>query len=114
MTDTGPVRVELRAVRDCPNLSATRDLLSTCLAEAGIEVAIVERIGEYPSPSVLIDGRDVTGADANGPAACVLRPPTRDQIRAALQAARADELSQDELHRTDDDRRPGQAGSGTP
>jgi hypothetical protein len=36
---------------------------------------------------VLIDGRDVTGADPHGPAACVLRPPTADQIRAALKAA---------------------------
>jgi hypothetical protein len=76
--------VELRAVPDCPNLAGTRELLRACLAEAGIDIAIVERIGDFPSPSVLIDGRDVTGADPDGPAACVLRPPTADQIRAAL------------------------------
>ena len=84
------VIVELRAVPACPNVDATRELLRACLAEAGLPLTVVELIGEYPSPSVLIDGRDVTGADPHGPAACVLRPPTADQIRAALYAATAD------------------------
>ncbi len=76
--------VELRAVPGCPNMAATRELLHACLAEAGLPPVVVERIGAYPSPSVLVDGRDVTGADPAGPAACMLRPPTADQIRAAL------------------------------
>jgi hypothetical protein len=84
------VLVELRAVPDCPNVDATRELLHACLAEAGLQVTVIERVGDYPSPSVLIDGRDVTGADPNGPAACLLRPPTADQIRAALDAAGTD------------------------
>ena len=79
--------MQLRAVPDCPNLDATRDLLHACLAEAGLPLTVIERIGEYPSPSVLIDGKDVTGADPHGPAACVLRPPTAEQIRTALRAA---------------------------
>jgi hypothetical protein len=83
------VIVELRAVPGCPNLDATRDLLHACLAEAGLQVSVVERIGQYPSPSVLIDGLDVTGADPHGPAACVLRPPTAEQIRAAIRHATA-------------------------
>ena len=82
--DDGVVIVELRAVPDCPNLAATRDLLHACLAEAGLPATVIERLGEYPSPSVLIDGRDVTGGDPNGSAACVLRPPTAEQIRGAL------------------------------
>jgi len=36
---------------------------------------------------VLVDGRDVTHADPHAPAACVLRPPTVEQIRAALREA---------------------------
>jgi hypothetical protein len=80
---TGFVIVELRAVPDCPNLDATRDRLHACLAEAGLGLEVVERVGAYPSPSVLIDGRDVTGADPHGPAACVLSPPTAEQIRTA-------------------------------
>jgi len=77
--------VELRAVPDCPNLAATRDLLYACVAEAGLPLSvIVERIGDFPSPSVLVDGLDVTGARPDAPAACVLNPPTAAQIRAAL------------------------------
>jgi hypothetical protein len=86
----GVVIVELRAVPDCPNLDATRDVLYACLAEVGLTggaAAVTERIGAYPSPSVLVDGRDVTGGDPDGPAACVLRPPTADQILTALRAA---------------------------
>jgi hypothetical protein len=79
--------VELRSVPDCPNLDATRDLLHACLAEAGLTVPITERVGDYPSPSILIDGDDVTGADPSGPATCVLRPPAAAQIRAALRHA---------------------------
>src|SRR5262245_6193774 len=82
--DDGVVIVELRAVPDCPNVEATRRGLRACLADAGLSdaglnvagvpVTVIERTGEYPSPSVLVDGRDVTGADPDGAAACVLRP----------------------------------------
>jgi hypothetical protein len=74
---------------ECPNLDATRQLLHACLAEISLALEVIERVGAYPSPSVLIDGEDVTGADPHGPAACVLRPPTAEQIRTALRAALA-------------------------
>lgn len=79
--------VELRSVPDCPNVEATRSTLAACLAEAGLTVPIVEQVGDYRSPSILIDGVDVTGADPNGPSACLLRPPTAAQVRAALRSA---------------------------
>jgi hypothetical protein len=79
--------VELRAVPDCPNLEAARRLLRACLVDAGLAVRVVERIGDYPSPSILIEGQDVTGADPDGPPACVLTLPTAVQIRAALHNA---------------------------
>lgn len=81
--------VELRSVPDCPNLGAARSTLVSCLAEAGVTVPIIERVGEYPSPSILVDGVDVTGAASGGPPACVLRPPTAAQIQAALRRAGA-------------------------
>jgi len=84
------VIVELRAVPDCPNLDAARELLRSCLGAAGLpDDAFVERIGEYPSPSIVVDGVDVTGADPDGPAMCVLQPPTRAQILIALRRPRA-------------------------
>jgi hypothetical protein len=79
--------VELRSVPDCPNVAATRTMLAACLVEAGVPVPVIERVGDYQSPSVLINGTDVTGADPSGTPACVLRPPTAAQIRAALQSA---------------------------
>ncbi len=81
------VIVQLRAVPDCPNLPATRELLRDCLAELGLPPNVTEIVGDYPSPSVLVDGIDVTGAATDAPAACVLAPPTGDQIRTALLAA---------------------------
>lgn len=72
---------------DCPNLPATRELLRACLAELGLPVDVTEVVGNYRSPSVLVNGVDVTGAPSDGPAACVLTPPTADQIRTALLAA---------------------------
>jgi len=78
------VIVELRSVPDCPNLAATRALLRGCLAECGLPLSVTELVGDYRSPSVLVDGADVTGADSDGPAVCVLAPPTAEQIRAAL------------------------------
>jgi hypothetical protein len=78
------VLVELRSVPDCPNLAATRELLRARLAELGLPLNVTELIGDYRSPSVLVDGADVTGADTDGPAACVLALPTAEQIRTAL------------------------------
>jgi hypothetical protein len=78
------VIVELRSVPDCPNLAATRMLLRRCLAELGLPLNVTELVGDFRSPSVLVDGVDVTGADTDGPAACVLALPTAGQVRAAL------------------------------
>lgn len=80
------MKVELRSVPDCPNLAPARALLTACLAEAGLPVEIVEVVGDYPSPSVLIDGVDVMGDAGTGPA-CRLDLPTAAAIHAALRGA---------------------------
>jgi hypothetical protein len=82
--DNTIMRVELRAVPDCPHLAATRERLRACLEQAGWPPDFEERLGEFRSPSVLVDGVDVTGADPHAPAACVLHPPTAEQILTAL------------------------------
>ncbi|MEV0453867.1 alkylmercury lyase family protein [Catellatospora methionotrophica] len=79
------MKVELRSVPDCPNLAPARAVLTACLAEAGITAEIVEVVGDYPSPSVLIDGVDVMGDAGTGPA-CRLDLPTAAAIHAALRA----------------------------
>lgn len=81
------VAVELRSVPGCPNLPATRQRLLDVLDTAGTPWTLTEREGDYPSPSILVNGVDVTGAPVGGPAVCVLHPPTADQIRAAIEDA---------------------------
>jgi hypothetical protein len=63
-------------------------LLKDCLAAAGVEAAVIERVGTYHSPSVLIDGLDVMepGAVFTGNA-CRLDLPTRERVLAALAIA---------------------------
>jgi hypothetical protein len=80
------VIVELRSVPNCPNLEPVRTALHTALAEINLSPTVIERTGDYPSPSVLIDGVDVMGAP-DGPAACRLDRPTIDDLRAALRRA---------------------------
>lgn len=82
--------VELRSVPDCPNLDPVREALSTALADLGCPAAIIEQVGDYPSPSVLINGVDVMGAVAAETAACRLDLPSRERLRAALAEAMAD------------------------
>lgn len=84
------MRVEFLTCQGCPNAVAARQLLKDCLAEAGIEVHVVDRLGAYPSPSVLIDGIDVMqpGEVVDGHA-CRVELPTRERILAALGTAAA-------------------------
>jgi hypothetical protein len=82
----GRVIVALRSVPNCPNRGRVRTLLYASLAELGLPPVVIEQVGEFPSPSVLIDGVDVMG-NADGPAACRLDLPTADQLKAALRRA---------------------------
>lgn len=86
--DEGRVAVELRSVPDCPNLAPARQELHAALADLGLPLGVVtEVVGDYPSPSVLVNGVDVMGGDGDGPAACRLDLPTAERIRAALRQA---------------------------
>jgi hypothetical protein len=62
------VLVELLLVQECPHADAARTLLARSLAELGLEVVVDERVGDYPSPTVLVNGVDVmTGVPGGGP-----------------------------------------------
>ena len=78
--------VELRSVPNCPNLDRVRTALYASLSELGLPPVVIERVGEFPSPSVLVDGVDVMGA-REAPAACRLDLPTVDDLKAALRRA---------------------------
>ena len=82
----GGVRVELLSHEGCLLVEHTRALLRECLAEMGLATPVIERIGEHPSPTVLIDGQDVMGDPGLAPriAACRLDTPTRARVLHAL------------------------------
>jgi len=79
--------IELRHVPGCPHADAARALLRECLAELKLEVAFADEEGEYPSPTILVNGEDVMGAPAFQAAACRLDVPTRQRLLAVLRRA---------------------------
>lgn len=85
------MRIELLLVPDCPLAPAAREALAVGLDELGLDTVVHERVGDYPSPTVLVDGRDVmTGIlGVAQTAACRLDVPTAAQITAAVQRAQA-------------------------
>ncbi|WP_435585988.1 organomercurial lyase [Micromonospora aurantiaca (nom. illeg.)] len=88
------VMVELRSVPDCPNLAPARQALHAALADLGLAPAVVtEVVGDYPSPSILVNGVDVMGGSGDGPAACRLDLPTEEPIGAALRQAMGGEAA---------------------
>lgn len=95
--------VELVYDRSCPNAKAARDHLLEAFARAKLTPSWCEyRIGDltipghargYGSPTILVDGRDVSGAAPGSDACCrlyemedgrLLRVPSVSQIAAAL------------------------------
>jgi hypothetical protein len=83
-------RIELLHVRDCPLVGRLRAVLEDCLNAAGLPATVEQREGPYPSPTLLIDGRDVvTGKPPGATACCRLDLPSAEQIRAALDPSRA-------------------------
>lgn len=81
-------RVTVLSTPGCPNVAAVHADLATVLAELGLGVLVEDRIGAYPSPTVLVDERDVvTGRyveEGGAVAACRLARPSLDQLRSAL------------------------------
>lgn len=86
---TGQVAIELLLVPQCPHADAARTLLARCQDELGLDLVVVERVGDYPSPTILVDGRDVmTGRPVTaGVSACRLDVPTASQVLHALRQA---------------------------
>jgi hypothetical protein len=82
------MRVELLLAPDCPNAVAARAVLVDCLTGLGLPTAVRERVGAYPSPTILVDGVDVMTGRVGAPPmqACRLDVPTESRLQAALRA----------------------------
>jgi hypothetical protein len=85
------MRIELLTSPGCPNAGATRKILADCLGSLGIDEPIIDHVGTYPSPTVLVDGVDVMCPAAKAPTgdACRLDLPTSQHILDALRPGRS-------------------------
>jgi hypothetical protein len=55
------LKIELLSVAGCPHVDAARKLLNDCVEELHVRAQIEEKVGDYPSPTIRIDGEDVMG-----------------------------------------------------
>ena len=80
------MRVELLLSPDCAYAAVARATVRRCLHIAGLDLSITERVGDFPSPTVLVDGVDVMTGASGTPAmqACRLDRPTEIRILTAL------------------------------
>lgn len=91
-TATTPVTVQILHVPDCPNLAPLLARVRRCLTELGLPPTVELTAGDYPSPTLLVNGVDVLPTRPAG-VCCRLDPPTDTQIRAALTRAATDRRS---------------------
>jgi hypothetical protein len=80
-------RVQILYLPDCPLVEPLRGLVRGALARCDLDAEIEEIEGPYASPTLLIDGVDVTGRPVSTGLACRLDLPTEEQICRALSAA---------------------------
>jgi hypothetical protein len=86
--------VQLLLAPDCPHAGRARTVLSECLDQLGLDIPVRERVGGYPSPTILVDGVDVMTDTAGAPRlqACRLDVPTVSRVLAALRRRSATPL----------------------
>jgi hypothetical protein len=80
----GVARIEILRVPDCPLVGRVRETVDRALARVRVHAEVQELVGEYASPTLLIDGLDVTGRRPAAGACCRLDLPTEAQVLAAL------------------------------
>lgn len=81
------VRIEVLHVPNCSLLDRVRLLIDRAITATGINGTIEEVVGDYPSPTALVNGIDATGRSAESGAACRLDLPTDVQLGDALTRA---------------------------
>jgi hypothetical protein len=87
------MRVELLHHAGCRWAPAAHQLVQECLIALGLPDRVLVRVGDYPSPTVLVDGTDVMRPAAK-PAearACRIDVPTRERVLGVLRASLAAE-----------------------
>jgi hypothetical protein len=90
------MNVELLLAPDCPNAPASRAVLAECLDRLGLTIRVRERVGDFPSPTILVDEIDVMTDTQGAPSmqACRLDVPTAARVLAALRSRSASSTSE--------------------
>ena len=80
------VRIELLTAPGCPHAAAARATITECLSALGVDATIIDRVGRYPSPTVLVDGVDVMRPESGVRSGdvCRLDLPTPQRVLDAL------------------------------
>ncbi len=86
MVQQDSVKVQLLSVPNCPLVKQVRSALEKCLAQTHVDAVVEELVGDYDSPTLLVNGFDVTGRPRapEGQMSCRLDLPSEEQILAAL------------------------------
>jgi hypothetical protein len=94
------MRVELLHYEGCPKAPAAHRLVRECLNALGIPDPVLVRVGDWASPTVLVNGIDVMrpAAELLKTRVCRIDVPTRERVLAALTVARAAESRDASLH----------------
>lgn len=82
------ISVQLLYVASCPFVDDIRALVQRTVTGIGAAASLEEIEGLFPSPTVLVDGFDVTGRNAIVAPSCRLDLPTEAQVSSAVIAAR--------------------------
>jgi hypothetical protein len=73
----------------CPLIGHVREAVEAALERVGATAIIEEIEGEYPSPTLLIDGVELDGHPLGSDPACRIDLPKREVITAAILVALA-------------------------
>src|SRR3954447_12348035 len=95
------MRVELLHFEGCPLAPAAHRLVRHCLIALGIPDPVLVRVGDGPSPTVLVNGTDVMrpAAELSTGTVCRIDVPSRERVLTALRAASMAESRDATFHR---------------
>ena len=92
------MRVDVLYHAGCRSADAALQLVRECLITLRLADSVLVGVGDYPSPTVLVNGIDVMrpGTGLSEGSACRIDVPTRERVLTGLRAALASE-SQDHI-----------------
>lgn len=82
-----PLMVEVLVAVGCPHAEEALALVRRCLARLGLPDEVIAREGDFPSPTVRVNGHDVMGAPPAWESGCRLDRPTEERVLRALAEA---------------------------